>query len=67
MYLYHSILLEIALTGCFASLFLHNYCYFLYFPNIMTKHYYKSYIVAVILSYTHLSVCSVLLTLRAVA
>ena len=33
----------------------------------MTKHnyYYKSYIVVVILSHTHLSVCSDLLTLRA--
>ena len=32
----------------------------------MTKHnYHKSYIVAVILSHTHISICSVLLTLRA--
>ena len=42
-----------------------TYCYFLYSSMYNDKEYYKNCIVAVILSHTHLSVCSVMLTLRA--
>ena len=44
---------------------LHNYCYFLYSSMYNDTAYHKNCIVAVILSHTHLSVCSVMLTLRA--
>ena len=42
-----------------------TYCYFLYSSMYIDKAYHKNCIVAVILSHTHLSVCSVMLTLRA--
>ena len=42
-----------------------TYCYFLYSSMYNDKEYHKNSIVAVILSHTHLSVCSVMLTLRA--
>ena len=42
-----------------------TYCYFLYLSMYNDKEYHKNCIVAVILSQTHLSVCSVMLTLRA--
>ena len=42
-----------------------TYCHFLYSSMYNDREYHKNSIVAVILSQTHLSVCSVLLTLRA--
>ena len=42
-----------------------TYCYFLHSSMYNDKEYHKNCIVAVVLSQTHLSVCSVLLTLRA--
>ena len=42
-----------------------THCYFLYSSMYNDKAYHKNCIVAVILSHTHLSVCNVMLTLRA--